>query len=194
MWVIQMQFKKIIIILSITITTTMILMMGVSYGWYAYSNAESELKGSTIKEKPTVIFTQTEYIRSSQIMPIQDEDRYTYANKNSFTITIGENLKDYETGIEILLKDIIISEELKIENYKYELLEDGVIIANGNFRELGEATMIRLQPMTLMKPTSFPQTYTYELYIWLSETKENQNDLMNKGFSAKINVNSAVKK
>ena len=37
-------------------------------------------------------------------------------------------------------------------------------------------------------------TYVYELYIWLSEDKTNQNELMNKQFSAVINVNSAIKK
>lgn len=189
-----MKFKTMIIILSITITIMISLMMGVSYGWYAYSNAESQISGSTIKEKPTIIFAQTEHIYSNQTMPIYEEDRHTYANKNSFTITLGENLKDYETGIEISLKDIVMSEELKIENYKYELLEDGILIANGNFRDIGNATTLLLQPMTLMKPISYPQTYTYELYIWLTEDESDQNELMNKVFSAKVNINSAVKK
>ena len=189
-----MEFKKILIILSITITIMISLMMGVSYGWYAYSNAETQIDGSTIKEKPTIIFAQTEYIYLNQTMPIYDEDRYTYANKNSFTITLEENLKAYETGIEISLKDIAMSEELKIENYKYELLEDGILIANGNFSEIGNATTLTLQPMTLMTPISYPKTYTYELYIWLSEDETNQNELMDKIFSAKVNINSAVKK
>lgn len=189
-----MEFKKIIIILSITITLLMSIMMGVSYGWYAYSNAESELTGSTLKEKPTIIFAQTEYIYSNQTTPIYDEDRYTYGNKNSFTITIGENLKEYETGIEISLQNIAMSQELKTANYKYELLVDGVKIADGDFSSIGESTTLTLQPMTLMIPKSYPQTYTYELYTWLSEDETNQNELMNKVFSAKVNVNSAVKK
>ena len=104
-----MEFRKLIIILSITITVIMGLMFGVSYGWYAYSNAESRISGNTLKETPTVIFTQTEYIASSQNMPIYDEDRYNYANKNSFTITVGENLKAYDVGIQISLKDIHMS-------------------------------------------------------------------------------------
>ena len=49
-------------------------------------------------------------------------------------------------------------------------------------------------PMKLMKPTQYPQTYTYELYIWLSENNTNQNNLMNKVFNAKLNINNAVKK
>lgn len=189
-----MGLKKLLIILSITITITMIMMFGVSYGWYAYANAETRVAGTTIKEVPTVIFSQTEYIYSSVTMPIYDKDKYNYANKNSFTITLGENLSNYETGIEISLKDIVIAEELKIENYKYELLQDNQIISSGNFSELGQATILKLMPMTLMAPLKYPQTYTYDLYIWLSEDETNQNYLMDKGFRAKINVNSAVKK
>ena len=94
------------------------LTMGVSYGWYAYSNAETDIIGSTIKEKPTVIFAQTEYIYSNQSMPIYDEDRHIYANKNSFTITLGENLKDYQTGIKIELKDLKVRFLFVLSNMK----------------------------------------------------------------------------
>ena len=183
-----------IILLSITLTIMFGVSLGVSYAWYAYSNAESQIIGSTLKDIPTVVFAQTEFIKTTQIMPIYDDDRYRYANKNSFTVTLGENLKSYETGIEIILENINISEELKIENYKYELLENKKTISSGNFSTLGEETSIQMMPMTVMTPTTYPQTYVYELYIWLSENETDQNELMNKNFGAKINVNSAVKK
>lgn len=189
-----MEFKKIIVILLITITIIIGIMFGVSYGWYAYSNAESKISGTTIKEVPTVIFAQTEYISSSQTMPIYDNDRYNYANKNSFTITINENLKDYQIGIEISLINISMASELKIPNYKYELIQDGVVVSKGDFSSLGQATTLTLLPTTLVNPNTYPQTYTYELLIWLSDDGTNQNNLMNKGFSAKVNVNSALKK
>ena len=48
--------------------------------------------------------------------------------------------------------------------------------------------------MTVLNPEIYPKTYNYELYIWLSDDGSNQNNLMNKGISAKINVVSAVKK
>ena len=50
-----MELKKIIIILGITITLVIGIMFGISYAWYAYSNAETTLKGSTLKEAPTII-------------------------------------------------------------------------------------------------------------------------------------------
>ena len=127
-----------IILLSVTVSIMFGVLLGVSYGWYAYSNAETHIGASTLDEVPTVVFAQTEYITSTQIMPIYDEDRYRYANKNSFTITIGENLKNYETAIEIILDNINISEELKIENYKYELLQNKQTISAGTFKNIGK--------------------------------------------------------
>lgn len=189
-----MEFKKLIILLSVTVSIMFGVLLGVSYGWYAYSNAESTILGSTIKEAPMVVFAQTESIIVKQNMPIYDEDKYQYANKNSFTVTLGENLQMYETGLEIVLNNITIDEELKIENYKYELLENKQIIATGNFSTVGENTSIKLMPMTIMTPPTYPYTYAYELYIWLSEDRTNQNELMNKQFGAVISVNSAIKK
>lgn len=183
-----------IILLSVTVSIMFGVSLGISYGWYAYSNAETNIKANTIKNIPTVVFAQTEYISTTQNMPIYDEDRYQYANKNSFTVTIGENLKNYETGLEIDLNNIIIADELKIENYKYELLQDKEVISSGNFSTLGETNSIKLLPMTVMTPEIYPSTYAYELYIWLSEDETDQNYLMNKKFGAKINVTSAVKK
>jgi len=189
-----MEMKKMLIVLVASISIVIGIIFGISYGWYAYSNAESKVGGSTAKKVPTVIFAQTERVYSSTTMPIYDGDRYNYATKNSFTITLGEDLKDYETGIEIFLKDIYMANELKIANYKYELLEDGKTISSGNFSNIGSTKNLRLTPMTIKNPASYPTTYTYEFYIWLSEDGTDQNNLMNKGFSAKINVNSAIKK
>ncbi len=189
-----MSFKKSVVVLIITIAIFAGIIFGSSYAWYAYNNAESRVKGTTIKETPTVIFSQTEYVQSREIMPIKDEDRYNYANKNSFTLTIGENLKDYETAIEISLKDITMSNELKTAGYKYELLQDGMVTSTGNFSGIGNNSSLKIMPMKKLQPLSFPTTYSYELYIWLSDDETNQNDLMGKSFSAKVSVNSAIKK
>lgn len=189
-----MEFKKLIIILSITITIMIGVMCGVSYGWYAYANAETNVESTTLKEIPTVIFTETDHIYSKNTTPIYDSDRYNYAYKNSFMVTIGENLRDYEVGIEISLKDIIMSNELKIDNYKYELDEDGKIISSGTFKDIANNNSLIIKPMKVVNINSYPKTYVYDFYLWLSEDETNQNNLMNKTFSAKINVNSAIKK
>ena len=189
-----MEFKKTLLVLGITMGLFVGVIFGVSYGWYAYKNAETKVKGSTVKEVPTIIFGQTEYIYSNATMPIYDNDRYTYANKNSFTITLGSNLAEYQTGIKIVLKDIVMADELKIANYKYELLEDGVTVGTGDFSSIGSAKEIELMPMKVLTPLTYPKTYNYDLLVWLSEDETDQNYLMDKKFRAKINVISAVKK
>lgn len=183
-----------IILLSVTVSIMFGFLLGISYAWYAYSTAQSSIKASTLKEAPTIVFAQTEYISSTQNMPIYDEDRYRYANKNSFTVTFGENLQEYQIGLEIILENINIDESLKITNYKYELLQNKKIISSGNFSNIGESTRIELLPMTIINPNEYPSTYVYEFYVWLSEDETDQNYLMNKNFGAKINVTSAVKK
>ena len=189
-----MEFKKIVIILSITTILAICILFGGSYAWYAYANAETNIQSRTKEDAPTVIFSQTEYLFSKETLPILDEDRYNYGNKNSFTITIGENLAGYQAGIEISLKDVLISNELKIANYKYELLQNGVPVATGDFSNIGNAKELTLMPMTVLTPTSYPAVYNYELYIWLSDDGSNQNNLMNKAFRARVSVNSATKK
>lgn len=189
-----MGLKKIIIVLSITIAIAIGIMFGTSYAWYSYKNAETNISGGTIKETPTVIFLQTEFISSKQTLPIKDSDRYNYANKNSFTITLDKELEDYEKGIEISLVNIAMAEELKIANYKYELLQNNITVANGDFSNVGSNKSLLIMPMTILKPVNYPATYSYELLIWLSDDESNQNQLMNKGFNAKININSAIKK
>lgn len=189
-----MEFKRLIVVLTIAIFVTFSSMLGASYAWYAYENAEISLFGSTIKEAPTVIFSQTEYISTSLNTPIYDEDKENFANINVFTITFGNNLEKYETAISIVLDEIYMEEELKIDNYKYELVQNDQVVASGNFSMLGDNHEIVLLPSTVMEITSFPQTYTYELYIWLSEDGTDQNHLMNKNFSGRIKINSASKK
>lgn len=190
----MMELKRLVLVFCITIFVFTFSIFGASYAWYAYSNAETTLFGSTIKEAPTVIFAQTDSIISSINTPIYDFDRYDFSNINSFNVTFGENLKDYESAISIELYDINMSPELKISNYKYELLENEKVISSGDFSNIGNNTSIVLMPNKIVSIEKYPTTYVYDLFIWLSEDGSDQNHLMNKTFGAKVRVNSAVKK
>ncbi|MBQ9853583.1 MAG: hypothetical protein IJO57_00935 [Bacilli bacterium] len=190
----MMGLKRLVLVFCITIFVFTFSIFGASYAWYAYSNAETTLFGSTIKEAPTVIFAQTDSIISSINTPIYDFDRYDFSNINSFNVTFGDNLKDYESAISIELYDINMSPELKISNYKYELLENEKVISSGDFSNIGNDTSIVLMPNKIVSIEKYPTTYVYDLFIWLSEDGSDQNHLMNKTFGAKVRVNSAVKK
>mgnify|MGYP001079424158 FL=1 len=93
-----------------------------------------------------------------------------------------------------MLTNINMASELKIPNYKYELVQNNKVVAKGDFSTLGDSASLIVLPTTIIKPTTYPETYNYELYIWLSEDNTDQNYLMNKGFNAKIKVNSALKR
>lgn len=189
-----MGLKKTLLVYGIMLSIVSSFMFGASYAWYAYSNAESTLFGSTIKEAPAVIFAQDDLINFNSNTPILDEDRYSYGNINSFNITFPEKLSNYDTAISISLSDIIMSEELKSVSYKYELLENGKTLSTGDFSLIGNSTEMVLMPNKIINVTSYPTTYVYDLFIWLSDDGTSQNDLMNKNFSAKVTVNSAMKR
>ena len=188
-----MNTKKNYIILTIGILAIGISVIGITFAWYSYSNATSSIKGSTTSEKPTIIFKQSEYVSMSNIMPINEEDRYNYGEINSFLVTLEENLEKYENTIEISLINIKIDNELKNTNYRYELLENDVVVVSGDFSLL-ESDKLILIPNKIINVSSYPYTYNYKLVIWLNDDGEIQNNLMNKEFSAKINVVSASKK
>ena len=180
--------------LLITFSIIFSLMLGSSYAWYAYSNAESTLFGRTSEEKPTVIFAQDDSVVFRANIPILDSDRYSFANITSFNVTFGENIIDYDAVISIELYDIVIDTALVIDNFKYELLENGVSVASGSFADYQNTGNLLVMPSKIIDSDVFPKTYVYDLFIWLSDDGTDQNDLMDKNFSAKVKVNNALKR
>ena len=137
-----MNTKKNYIILTISILAIGMSIVGVTFAWYSYSNATSIVKGNTIKDKPTIVFKQSEYISTSNISPIKEEDRYNYGEINSFMVSLDENLSKYDNTLEISLENIKIDNELKNINYRYELLENDIIISSGNFSTLEDNRLV----------------------------------------------------
>ncbi len=188
-----MNTKKNYIVMSLAILAIGFSLIGVTFAWYSYSNAEGRASGSGISEKPSVVFAGTEYIDVSNIMPILDEDRYNYGERNSFVVTVPATLEKYEISIQINLVDISISDELKIDDMKYELLQNDIIVSSGDFSSL-EGNVLSILPNQIINVPNYPYSYNYRLIIWLSDNDGDQNYLMDKELRAKINVISAVKK
>ncbi len=189
-----MGLKKLFIVLSITIGIIFGLMLGSSYAWYAYSNAESTLFGRILSEKPTIIFAQDDSVVFRTNMPILDSDRYLFANITSFNVTFENNFIDYETAMSIYLDDIIIDDELISDSFKYELMENGTTIASGSFMEYQKNGSFILMPSKIIDNQVYPATYVYDLFVWISDDGTNQNNLMGKTFSAKVKVDNAMKR
>ena len=182
-----------ILILSITITVIVIGAFGVSYGYYAYTSANTLFNVSTIKSLPTVTYAQSSNLNETVGIPINENSYATNASKSQFTITYGSNLSGYDVAIKISLTNITIDSALKNSYFRYKLVRGGTVIASGNFSSVGSSLVLKGAEKKSI--TSYPTVENYILYIYLADSGSEQNAMMGKKFSAKITVDTvAVKK
>ena len=73
-------------------------------------------------------------------------------------------------------------------------MENGVSVASGSFADYQNTGNLLVMPSKIIDSDVFPKTYVYDLFIWLSDDGTDQNDLMDKNFSAKVKVNNALKR
>lgn len=182
-----------ILILSITITVIVIGAFGVSYGYYAYTSANTLFNVSTIKALPTITYAQSSNLNETVGIPINENNYATEASKSQFTITYGSNLSGYDVAIKISLTNITIDSALKNSYFRYKLVRGGTVIASGNFSSVGSSLVLKGAEKKSI--TSYPTVENYILYIYLADSGSEQNAMMGKKFSAKISVDTvAVKK
>ena len=172
------------------IIVILLLSLSASYAWYTYSGGATDFDSVTSEVDLNVIYAQSKLISTTTSIPIKEEDKEKYADTNIFTVSSPKELYDHQIILTISLINIKIDEALKTEDFKYELLQDSKIIAQGTGLDFTEDTKI-LKDQIEINPT---KTYTFGLRIWLNETGEEQNDLMNKSFQAQIQVDSVAKK
>ncbi len=182
-----------ILILSITITVIVIGAFGVSYGYYAYTSANTLFNVSTIKSLPTVTYAQSSNLNETVGIPINEDNYATEASKSQFTITYGSNLSGYDVAIKISLTNITIDSALKNSYFRYKLVRGSTVIASGNFSSVGSSLVLKGAEKKSI--TSYPTVENYILYIYVADSGSEQNAMMGKKFSAKITVDTvAVKK
>ena len=182
-----------ILILSITITVIVIGAFGVSYGYYAYTSANTLFNVSTIKSLPTVTYAQSSNLNETVGIPINEDNYATEASKSQFTITYGSNLSGYDVAIKISLTNITIDSALKNSYFRYKLVRGSTVIASGNFSNVGSSLVLKGAEKKSI--TTYPTVENYILYIYLADSGSEQNAMMGKKFSAKITVDTvAVKK
>ena len=182
-----------ILILSITITVIVIGAFGVSYGYYAYTSANTLFNVSTIKSLPTVTYAQSSNLNETVGIPINEDNYATEASKSQFTITYGSNWSGYDVAIKISLTNITIDSALKNSYFRYKLVRGSTVIASGNFSSVGSSLVLKGAEKKSI--TSYPTVENYVLYIYVADSGSEQNAMMGKKFSAKITVDTvAVKK
>ena len=194
-----MTFRKLLLILSLTVTALIITLLSTSYAWYQFDNAVTDFNNiQTFSDeiKFPVIFTNNDVIRTQTGIPITEEQISTFAERKTFYMTPskeGINTASFNVNYKISIINIKIDEELKNEYFKYKLVEtiNGVVSdeITGNFKNLSE-NFITLKEGTI---TKFDSQHSYELMIWLQESGDIQNSMQNKSITGNIKVTTILK-
>jgi len=199
--VINVTFKKLLIILTFTVTAIIMLLLGTSYAWYQFDNAVTSFGNvqtfTDSIDDVAVVFTNTDNINTAVGVPILASEVATKSEKNIFTITPSSTaLSGKDVAFQIELINLKIDSALtSTTDLKYSLLEKvgtgtQTTIASGNFNGFTGNTLT-LKPMTAV--TTLGVTYSYEFRLWLEESGGDQNSLMGKKLSGKIKVTTAVR-
>ena len=160
-----------------------ILVLGVTIAYFSSRGAVTTRSVTTANIKLD-INPKDATIIGNNLSPTDENRRETEGAKKTFTVTTTNEETIY---MEINLKDIVIDEELKVSDFKWELYEgtdsNGTSIASGDFNNVG-GNMNLVKNIEINSNT--PKTYT--LYIWIQNTEEDQNAMQEKNFKSKIEV------
>lgn len=195
-----MKFKHMLFVLTITTSIIFACMLGSSYAYYTLSNGTTVTATTgEFDANVSVVFSESEYINLKTGVPINSTDVDKYASASKFTlIPDATKLQGYDVAVKIAISNITIDTELKISDFKYDLkCNDGSSTTTIKSGTGADFTSTELEIGTLSTQNStfnVSKTYNCALRLWLQETGNNQNALMNKSFSGLIKVNSVYRK
>jgi hypothetical protein len=149
-----------------------------------------------ITGKLSVDFVTGEYINNSSMWPINDSDVLSGGDKSVFSVTrSSDNTVDNVYYI-ISLGDIVITENYKSADIKWSLYDtasptsETAPISSGSFADLNTDS-IQLTQTKISLPKNV--THTYSLFIWISNSEENnQTQLLNGQISGTINITAVT--
>ena len=199
-----MKFSKFIIVLVIASVAVISLVLGLTYAFYT-SNDGVNTNVTTSNEDPRLVvtFNQSQYINFNVGIPIPDNMVDTQASKSIFAINPDETkLANKDVAITVSLVNLSIDNELKISDFKYDLIcNDGTnnsTLSSGTGESFtNDVLSNNLLPLGSLSTSAntFDATkdYTCTFRLWLHETGNEQNSLMGKNFSGLLKVVSAYK-
>ena len=195
-----MKFKHMLFVLTVTTSIIFACMLGSSYAYYTLSNGTTVTATTgEFDANVSVVFSESEYINLKTGVPINSTDVDKYASASKFTlITDATKLRGYDVAVKIAISNITIDTELKTSDFKYDLkCNDGSSTTTIKSGTGADFTSTELEIGTLSTQNStfnVSKKYNCALRLWLQETGNNQNALMNKSFSGLIKVNSVYRK
>ena len=194
-----MKFKKIMLVLTLTVSIIFVTVMGATYAYYNITGGSINATTGDEDTSVSIVFNNSDYINLNTGIPISSNDVYKMASNTTFTLTPNNAIiNDYDISVDIILSNIEIDEELKNSS-----VTGNSQVFNGNFASLMENNYLTIASLSTTEegnnnfyvdPNYNFQNYSCILYIWLEETGENQNYLMGKHFGANIEIYSMMKK
>ena len=182
------------ILLAIAIIIPVII--GFSYAYFlarvvVTNNQPTNISGTAITSFYFDIVTENGgYIDASNIIPIEEEDIDEYANVGTFKAVSGAN--SYSISYTISLTDISIPSELITEDFKWELTctscSNTNNDANGTFENYTSGDFT-LKTGLIIAPNT---EHVYTLKLWIQESDEDQSQIINKTFRAKVKLDGEL--
>lgn len=188
-----MKFSKMIFVLAIAASAVFVGMMGTSYAYYTTTATNIDVTTGTVDNGISVVFLDNNYVNVKTGVPVDDEDQ---VKANIFAIAPNQTkLSGYDAYVNISLINVKIDDALKVSDFKYSLKCNSTVLASGNGTSLNTGTDISLGSLSTINSTfSTSTTYTCYFRVWIANSTESQNDLMNKKFSGLLKVNTVMRK
>lgn len=156
-----------------------IFITSVSYAAF-YKSATGTVQSGNIGNLD-VTYTDGETFNFINSMPLLEEEVLEYAPSYKFTV---KNTGNVAAFAEISLSELVVDNTLKSdENFKWAIYEDQSKISEGNFKNVNTSLVLK---SNILLPVSVLKTYT--LRVWINDNGGNQNHLINKTITGKINV------
>lgn len=195
--------SKIMFTMLIICALCLPLIIGASYAIYTIESPENQNENRENVELETsklqVDFEANEYIENTNGRLISPDEVETRADFSLFTIT---NTKESSNAIKynISISNIETTYDEKLKTYplmskdfKWRLVSVSDVetfVKEGTFEDVNTNNLEITQDLDLtLEPN---EKITYKLYIWLEESNENQNHLLNRTFKSKISVSSIL--
>lgn len=188
-----MKFSKMIFVLAIAASAVFVGMMGTSYAYYTATATDIDITTGTVDNGISVVFTDNNYVNVKTGVPVDNEDQ---VKANTFTITPNQTaLNGYDAYVNISLINVKIDDALKVSDFKYSLKCNNTVISSGDGTSLNTGTNISLGSLST-EDNTFTSSSTYTCYfrVWIANSTESQNELMNKKFSGLLKVNTVMRK
>lgn len=186
-----MEFKKMIIILSVAAVVIITCLFGVSYAYYSLTNASTSFETTVSGDDVAVVYAQSEYVNITTGIPITEDQVPTKAGISKFSALAGANLTGYQVAIEVALVDISLDPALQTTDFKIQLLQDNSVVKTVTGADIANNSSIILKDMSTINVGT---TYNFEIRVWIQETGVSQNELMGKSFTGRVEISSSMKK